>query len=405
MIRTEYLIIGAGVAGVSAAEAIRRNDTKGRLIMAGTDLAGVVDRESLIPFLNTGPRILPSSLVTTPAEPWCAEHGVELRADSPVVQFNAERRVAVFASGQAVEFKKALLATGSRARRVKVPGSGLGNIFYPRTMRDIVGLRETLGQISHVTVVGGGWGAIEAASTLRDAGKEVALLTRSPAVFGRFLDPDTGAWLNDLFSKRGVRLYLNEILNGFEGQNILQRVQTKSGLRIDTDAVVVFMGAEPNLSLVANTPLNGSFGCPVNEYLETEEPAVFAAGDVAFYQDKRFGGSRRVEHVDAARAQGALAGHNMSSRSRKVFDYVPWHRCTVFGSRFDFVGDFSKQPTRSRCEGSLAKRRFTLLLQFVSRVTGIVLCNQPEEEVERVRSSFNKSLALDPTSSHLAAAG
>jgi NADPH-dependent 2,4-dienoyl-CoA reductase/sulfur reductase-like enzyme len=180
-------------------------------------------------------------------------------------------------------------------------------------------------------------------------------------------------------------------LNGFEGRTVLQRVQTKSGQRLDTTVAVVAMGSEPNLQLVSASPLWSQNGCPVTERLESDELGIFAAGDIALYPNPLMGGMRREEHWDAALAMGRAAGHNMAARKMENFSYIPWHQSRVFDLEFDFVGDFTRPPTRVELDGDRDKRRkFMLKCYQLNKLTGVVFCNAEEKQVKAVRADFAK---------------
>ena len=349
-----------------------------------------VNRPELLPGL-LGVKATPVEKLLVRDAAWFARMKVDLRLNTLVTQFSIEQRAAVLATGQAVKFEKALLATGSRARRPAVAGATLGNVFYLRTARDISGLREVVETEKNVVVVGGGFVAVETAVLLRKLKMNVTLITRSAAVWTRFLDLETANWLTNYLIGNGVKVMVNEHLNGFEGRTVLQRVQTKSGNRIDTTVAVVAMGSEPNLQLVSASPLWSQNGCPVTERLESDELGIFAAGDIALYPNPVMGGMRREEHWEAALAMGKAAGYNMAAKKMVNFTYIPWHRSRVFDLEFDFVGDFTRTPTRVELEGDREKKRkFTLKCYQLNKLTGVVFCNEDEKKVKAVRADFGK---------------
>ncbi|MEI9892416.1 MAG: NAD(P)/FAD-dependent oxidoreductase [Chthoniobacter sp.] len=311
---------------------------------------------------------------------WFQKHHVDLRLDTFVTQFNIERHLAVLGNGQAVEFRKALLATGSRARRPQVAGGNLGNVFYLRSLRDVLALREIAETEHQIAIVGGGFIALETASLLAQLPKaQVTLMHRAP-LWTRSLGPEASVWLGEYLGKQGIKLMVGETLNGFEGRTVLKNVQTKSGQRFPAGLAIVAVGAEPNLGLVLNTPLAYPHGTPVNEYLETDEKGIFAAGDVAAYPDKILGGVRRVEHWNAAVAQGLVAGQNMTGKKRIKFEHLPHATSTVFDLHFDFLGDFSRPPSRIEFEGDLAKKKFIVRAFQLSALMSVALCNQDAGE-------------------------
>ncbi len=391
MIRREYLIIGAGAAGMAACEAIRALDKKGSIMLVSAEPHCGVRRPELLPAM-LGAKAVPIEKLVTHDMAWFVKHKIDVRLNTMITQFSLEQRAAVLATGQAVTFGKALLATGSRARRPEVAGNKLGNIFFLRYARDLVGFREVLELEKSCVVIGGGFVAAETAALLRKLKVNVTLMSRSANIWSRYLDPETAAWLSKYYAENGVKLMLGQHLNGFEGRTYLQRVQTKSGERIDTNLAICAMGSEPNLQLVAASPLWSQNGCPVTERLESDEIGIFAAGDIALYPNSHLGGMRREEHWDAALAMGRAAGTNMAAKKMVSFNYVPWHQSKVFDLQFDFVGDFTRPPTRVELEGDRdKKRKFTLKCYQLNRLTGYVFCNEDQKKVQKVRGEFPRA--------------
>src|SRR5437016_10216548 len=326
MIQRDYLIIGGGIGGASACEGIRRYDNRGSVTLVSAEVFPPYKRWILSKsFLREkNPQL---KKLQEPNEHWFQAHKIETRFGTVVTQFNIDRRLAVLANGESIEFNKACLAMGSRPYRPPVAGVGLGNVIYLRTIRDALALREMASLEKAIVVVGGGLLACEAAASLRQLKFKVSMMHRNAYLLNRYLDPETGAWITAYFEKHGITLLLGESLNGFEGKTVLRNIQTKSGNRIAAGVAVVACGAEPNLELVRNTPLSGPHGSPVSEYLETEEKGIYAIGDLAFYPDRIMGGVRRQTHWENAREQGLVAGANMTGKKRIRYEQVPYS-CT-----------------------------------------------------------------------------
>ena len=392
MIRRDYLIIGSGIAGASACEGIRKYDKRGSVTLVGAEVFPPYKRWILSKsFLREKESNLKK--LQEPDERWFQTHKIETRFGTLVTQFNIERRLAVLANGESIEFNKACLAMGSRPVRPLVAGTSLGNVMYLRTLRDALALREMASLERGIMVVGGGLLACEAAASLRIMKLKVGLMHRDPYLLNRYLDPQTGTWLTDYFSKHGVVLSMGEALNGFEGKTVLRNVQTKSGNRFPVGLAVVACGAEPNLDLVRNTPLSGPHGSSVTEYLETEEKGIYAVGDLAFYPDRIMGGVRRQTHWENALSQGLVAGANMTGKKRIRYEQVPYFWTEMFDLRMDFVGDFSVLPTRVKLEGTYAKKKFIARYYQGDTLRAILLCQQTEREVESAKAQLRQSLA------------
>ena len=391
MIQRDYLIIGSGIGGASTCDGIRHHDKRGSVTLVGAEVFPPYKRWILSKsFLrDKDPQL---KKLQEPDERWYHAHKIETRFGTVVTQFNIDRRLAVFANGESIEFNKACLAMGSRPVRPPVAGVGLGNVIYLRTIRDALALKEMANLEKSLMVVGGGLLACEAAASLRMMKLKVGLMHRDSYLLNRYLDAETGAWLTDYFAKHGVAMSMGESLNGFEGKTVLRNIQTKSGNRYPVGLAVVACGAEPNLDLVRNTPLAGPHGSPVTDYLETEEKGIYAVGDLAFYPDRLMGGVRRQTHWENARKQGLIAGANMTGKKRTRYEQIPYFWTEMFDLRMDFVGDFSVLPTRIDLHGTYAKKKFVARYYQGERLRGILLCQQPSGEVESARTQLRHAL-------------
>src|SRR6266566_985689 len=391
MIRRDYLIIGSGIGGASTCEGIRRHDKRGTVTLVGAEVFPPYKRWILSKsFLREkNPQL---KKLQEPDERWYHAHKIETRFGTVVTQFNIDRRLAVLANGESIEFNKACLAMGSRPVRPPVAGVSLGNVIYLRTLRDALALKEMANLEKGIMVVGGGLLACEAAASLRMMKLKVGLMHRDSYLLNRYIDPDTGAWLTDYYAKHGVVLSMGESLNGFEGKTVLRNIQTKSGNRFPIGLAVVAVGAEPNLGLVRNTPLAGPHGSPVTEYLETEEKGIYAVGDLAFYPDRIMGGVRRQTHWDNARDQGLIAGANMTGKKRIRYEQIPHFWTEMFDLRMDFVGDFSVLPTRIDLRGTYPKKKFIARYYQGEKLRAILLCQKTAREVESAKKELRNAL-------------
>lgn len=389
MIHREYLVLGAGIAGTSACEAIRQNDKKGSLTLVGAEEFAAYERPVLSKGFLQETHSRPQAVHE---ESWYAKNGVELRLNTVVRELDLERRRAVLGEGQVIEFRKACLAPGARPRRPAVAGHGLGNVFYLRSLREGMALREVLLTSGEVVVIGAGLLGVEAAASIRAIGKKVTILDRHKLLWQRKVDPATAEWLTHYFAGQKVTLLLQEDLSGLEGKTSLKNIATKSGKRFPVALALVAIGVIPNSELVANTPLSGPYGIPVDEYLETEEKGIYAAGDAAVMTDLLFRGLRRHEHWASARQQGLVAGSNMSGRRRTRFEYLPYFWSSFFDLRMEMLGDFRFLPERVEMEGDYERKKFILRYFNAGGQVAAVLCNQAPVAVERERAGLLKAV-------------
>jgi NADPH-dependent 2,4-dienoyl-CoA reductase/sulfur reductase-like enzyme len=391
MIQRDYLIIGTGIGGASACEGLRKHDKRGSATIVGAETVYPYKRWILSKsFLRE--KDPQAKKIQLHDSHWYDAHKIETRLGTVVSQLNIDRRLAVLGNGESIEFKKACLAMGSRPVRPPVAGVNLGNVIYLRNSRDAQALREMATLEKTVTIVGGGLLACEVAASLRLMKLKVTVMHRNTYLLNRYLDPQTGAWLTEYFSKHGITMLMGESLNGFEGKTVLRNIQTKSGNRVAAGLAVIACGAEPNLDLVRNTPLSGPHGSPVTDYLETEEKGIYAVGDLAFYPDRLMGGVRRQTHWENAREQGLIAGANMTGKKRIRYEQIPYFWTEMFDLTMHFVGDFSIQPTRVDCTSTYAKKKFVLRYFQGEKLRGILLCNSTPHDAENATRQLRHAL-------------
>lgn len=391
MIHREYLVLGAGIAGASACEAIRQHDKKGSLTMVGAEEFEPYQRPLLSKdFLKEARGVL--ELVRYRNGEWYEKHGVEMRLNTVVREMDLDRRRVVLGEGQVVEFRKACVALGSRPRKPAVAGNSLGNVFYLRSLRDGLALREAMLTGGEVVVVGGGLLGVEAAASLKELGKKVTLIDRRRFLWQNWLDDETAQWLTEFFAEKKVNLLMQEELSGLEGKTTLKNVAIKSGKRFPASLALVAIGVVPNTELVANTPLSGPYGVPVDEFLETEERGIFAAGDLAVLHDPVFGGLRRYEHWESAKEQGLVAGANMADKKRVRFEFLPAFWTAFFDVRLDLLGDFRQLPVRVEREGEYGRKKFVLRYYNAEGRVAVVLCNATLARLQQERAELVREL-------------
>ena len=193
MIQRDYLIIGGGIGGASACEGVRRHDKRGSVTLVGAEVFPPYKRWILSKDFLREKDPQPQETAGIQSSAWYDKHKIETRFGTVVTQFNIDRRLAVLANGESIEFNKACLAMGSRPVRPPVAGINLGNVIYLRTIRDALALKEMANLEKGIMVVGGGLLACEAAASLRMMKLKVGLMHRDSYLLNRYIDPDTGA--------------------------------------------------------------------------------------------------------------------------------------------------------------------------------------------------------------------
>lgn len=347
-------LIGGGMAGVHAAEVLRRDGFDGRVLLVSAEQHLPYDRPPLSKALLRGELALADCLLRPPE--WYEEQGIEVLLGVSVDALDPGRRTLRLSTGEQVEFDRALLATGARPRWPLGLAPGCGPVFALRTVDDCLAIRSRLRSGASVVVVGGGFVGAELASSAASLGCRVTMLEAAHAPFQRVLGRTVGELFGRFYATGGIRLVtgvqVTETSVGPEGA----RLTAGDGRFWDADVVVVGVGVVPNTELAVDAGLRVSDGVEVDAYCTTSAPHVFAAGDVANRPGPVLGRRVRIEHWQNAQHQGTAAGRAMLG-IREPFDEVPWFWSDQFGLNLQVAG-FPDRADRVVVRGRLEGDRF-----------------------------------------------
>lgn len=327
------VILGAGMAGGTAAVTLRKEGFDGRLVVIGDEPVLPFGRPPLTKGYLRGEETLRSWRVK-PAS-WYKEHDIEIRHARATELDVANRRLGL-SKGEIVQFGKLLIATGGRNRRLKVPGAGLAGVHQLRTLADCDAIKAECRPGARVVVVGMGFIGCEVAASFRQLGLDVTAVLDGPVPLVKVLGPEIGRAIADFHRDAGVRLVPNDQVIRFEGRTRVSKAITKGGRSIGCDFVVAAVGIEPNTDLLAGTPVATENGVLVNARCQTSVPGIFAAGDVANHLHPVFG-RIRVEHYNNAEKQPAAAARSMLGK-RRPYDYIHTFWSDQFAEKLEYVG-------------------------------------------------------------------
>ena len=385
----QYLLIGGGLASASAAESIRENDQQNSVTIIGA--------EPYFPYHR--PPLSKGYLIEGDWEPadtyhheeaWYDEHNVTFRSGVRATGLQLTNRTATLSTGERIAYEKLLLATGAELIKLNVPGSDLEGLYYLRDIPDSDALIKAGETSDRVVVVGGGFIGLELASAFQQRDLDVVLVYMEEYLWERMLSPEIAQWLEDYYRSKGITLMKRSQVAEFRGNRKVDTVVLKSGENLTTDIVALGIGVRPDLTLVKGTPLEGINGVPVNEYLETEVSGVYAAGDIAWYQDVIFNKRRRVEHWETAKGHGEVAGANMAS-AHQAYRELPYFFSDLFDLEFEFVGDFDRQPDRVEFTDKLSDNTFIARYFQNNRIFAAVFIGREEEEGEAVKGEIREA--------------
>jgi len=329
-----FLIVGAGAAGNAAAETLRREGFSGRILLIGMETAGPYDRPSLSKDYLAGES--PAKWLPLRGEKFYARLAIQVRLGSRVVAIDPRSRTLTLADGSTLQGDRILLATGSVALRPPVPGIELPGCFMLRSLADADALIAGLPQSGAVAVIGAGFIALEAASSLRKRGLEVHVVAPDAIPMEKVFGPEIGRRLKRLHEESGVVFHLGRTLAGVQGNGRARDVLLSDGTHLEVGAVVLGVGVRPAVEYLAGSGLAEAAAVPVDSRQATAADGIFAAGDIALVKDAG-GGPRRIEHWVEAERQGRHAARSMLGKTPLPRE-APFFWTRQHGKSFKYVG-------------------------------------------------------------------
>jgi 3-phenylpropionate/trans-cinnamate dioxygenase ferredoxin reductase subunit len=352
----DFLLVGGGMAAGNCARHLREQGAKGDILLVTREPDPPYNRPPLSKTYVRGEESREDILFRPPE--WYTEQRVELLTRTSVTSLDVEARVAKLSNKDEVRFDKALLATGSNVRILRVDGAHLDGIHYLRTIGNCDALREEAAQAERVALIGGSYIGTELAASFTALGKQCEIVMLEDVTLERFYGPEIGRFFQDTLTEHGVKVHGGQELERFEGEDRVRKVVTKSGLEIDCDFVVIGAGVTPDISLAERAGLETAAGVVVDRYLESSAPGVFAAGDIAEYDSVVHDRRLRIEHWDVAFNQGKYAALNMLGQGQE-YDVVPYFWSDLADwSSMEYVGPASEWD-EVWIRGSLAEGKFT----------------------------------------------
>ena len=298
-----HVILGASLAGATAAITLREEGADGDVILIGTEPQPPYERPPLSKAYLRGEVPFDKALVRPAA--FYAEHRIQTMFGTRARRIDPSARVVELEDHRRVSFDALLIATGGRNRTVSIPGVDLDGIYSLRTVQDADGIRAEMIAGRRAVVVGMGFIGSEVAASLRQKGLDVVVIDPSKTPLFRVLGEAVGQTIAKLHRDHGVRLIFEDTVAAFEGTQRVGCVVTKGGLRLECDFAVVGIGIEPAVEALADSGIHVDNGVVVDEYCQTNVSGIYAAGDVANHYHPVFDRRIRVEHWQNAIKQGA----------------------------------------------------------------------------------------------------
>jgi NAD(P)H-nitrite reductase large subunit len=371
-----YAIVGNGVAGTTAAETLRKNDSDCSITLLADEPYPLYNRVALPPFLK---HRTPRQKVFMRTIEQHQQRGIDLRLETRVQRVDVEGQLVHTVAGEEIPYDALLVATGGRPNHVKTPGAeGTDAIYNFQYFDDAEAIIERMKTAKSAAVVGGSYIAYELAEAFRHNGLETAWIMRGPFFLRRVLGPAGGQLVDEIARSHGVEMLYGEELERIERANgTIGAVVTTGGRRVPVEMLGAGLGMTMNLELLASTPVETHDGILTNEYLETNVPGVFAAGDVAEFYDVMIGRHNMMGTWGNSAGHGRVAGLNMAGQ-HNVYEDIPMYSSSLFDSYIRVIGltpeNYPDLESHERLDRE--KRSYQRLFFLEDRLVGAVLIGE-----------------------------
>ncbi|MGW4532299.1 NAD(P)/FAD-dependent oxidoreductase [Nocardia sp. NPDC004340] len=390
------VIVGAGVAGATAARTLRTEGYTGEIVLLGAEPVAPYRRPMVSKELLAGAVEDRRSLLH-PVDFW-AGNDIDLRVGVPVESIDPGPGLVWLADGTAIGYDSLLLTTGARSRQLAVtadrsvaPDAALP-VHTLRGRAEAEALRATLGRDPSLLIIGAGLIGCEVAATARGLGAEVTVLDAGTAPLERVAPAVVGDYIRKLHADNGVAISTEVRLShlAYTGNDVV--AVAEDDRTWTAAAVLVAIGSVPDTRLAVTGGLAVDDGIRVDERYRTSAPGVFAAGDAVNRLDPKSGGYRREEHWNSAQAQGAAAARSMLGLPALTAE-VPWGWSMQYGRNVQFAGMIQAED-QLIVRGSAESGDATVLALRDSRPVGVVAIARPAE-FRVARDLIGRGVALD----------
>jgi NADPH-dependent 2,4-dienoyl-CoA reductase/sulfur reductase-like enzyme/nitrite reductase/ring-hydroxylating ferredoxin subunit len=368
------VIVGGGAAGLAAAEMLRREGYQGAVTMISADDSSPYDRPNLSKEFLAG--TAPEEWMSLRSPEFYASQRIDLVLNSRVSSLDIARTRVQLENGKIYDFDALLLATGADPIKLPVPGASDSQLYYLRTFADSRALVQKATSAKQAVIIGASFIALEVAASLRERGIAIHIVAPAHVPLERVFGREIGRFIQSLHESHGVVFHLGETVARLDGR----QATLSGGSKLDADFLVLGVGVRPSVALAQQAGLKVESGVLVNEYLETNVPGIFAAGDIARWPDPHSGRALRIEHWVVAERQGQIAARNILGK-REPFDAVPFFWTRQYGVSIKYIGH-AEQWDAVEIDGSLESKNCAVTYKLRGRTLAVATVGRDLENLQ-----------------------
>ncbi len=370
------VIVGAGHSAGMAATSLREHGYAGEIVVVGEEAHRPYQRPPLSKNFLAG-QMAVEQLQLKP-EKFYLERSVTFRLNCRVERIDRKARSLELSDGSSLTYTMLLLATGSRPRRLSMPGADLAGVHYLRTISDVEGIKADMAPGKRLVVVGGGYIGLEAAAIAVKAGLSVTVLEAASRILARVSGPQTSTFFTEEHRRQGVEIRCNAAVHALDGLSRVESVKTNDG-NIPADLVIAGVGIEPVCELAAAAGLACDNGIVVDEHARTADEFIYAAGDCTNHPNALLGCRLRLESVQNAVDQSRVAAANMCGKPT-LYSELPWFWSNQFDLRLQIAG-LSQGHDAAVLRGDCVARNFSVMYLKGGRLIAADTVGAPKDHL------------------------
>ena len=373
--KERLVVIGGGQAAVQAIHSLRQGGFAGGIALVGDEPHVPYQRPPLSKKYLAG--ALERGRLHLRPESFYAAREVDLHLGARAEELDVEAGRVRLADGRVLTYDRLLLATGSRPRRLTVPGADLRGIHYVRTIDDVDRIRAELKPGAKLVIVGAGYIGLEIAAVMAELGFDVTVLEAAERILSRVMCAETAQFFADYHATRGVRIRCATQVAEFCGRESVTDVVSSGGQSFPCEVVIVGIGIVPNVELAARAGLPCENGIRVDACARTRDPRIVAAGDCTNQPHPFVGRNVRLESVNNAIEQAKAAASSLLGLEQPFAD-VPWFWSDQYDLKLQIAGlaiDYDRVVQR----GDLQSRSFAMYYLRQKQLIAIDAVNSPHD--------------------------
>jgi 3-phenylpropionate/trans-cinnamate dioxygenase ferredoxin reductase subunit len=371
----ELVVIGGGQAAIQCVASLRKEGYSGSITLVGEENHLPYQRPPLSKGFLSG--ATESDRLYLKKIEFFQENSIQLNLGVTADRIDRDNCIVHLSDDKSIGYDKLVLATGSRVRKLKFPGSDLEGINYLRGIDDAESLKEGLLKSKTLVIVGAGYIGLEVAAVATEFDTKITVIEMADRVMNRTVDPIISDYYQELHSKNGVDFILNESLEKVDGDKAVEQVICSGGSSIQADILVIGAGVIPNIELAEESGLNCDNGISVNEYGQTEDSKIFACGDCTNHPNEKLNRRLRLESVHNAMEQSKTVATSVMG-NRTAYNQIPWFWSDQYDHKLQIVG-LSGDHDEVLIRGNQEESKFMLFYLKGEELIAVDAVNNPKE--------------------------